>query len=84
VLYVRLKPGAVDVEATRVTLVGSITEQLGKPMRPNQILFVDDLPRTASGKVLRRVVRGLHLDPNFSAPLSLENPGSVAAVKQAR
>lgn len=84
VLYVRLKPGAVDGEAARAALVASIIEQLGKPMRPNQILFVDDLPRTASGKVLRRVVRGLHLDPNFSAPLSLENPESVSAVQQAR
>jgi Acyl-CoA synthetases (AMP-forming)/AMP-acid ligases II len=52
--YVSLKPGA-EVEAE--ALVAFCKERLAAYKYPRQIEFVDELPKTASGKVLRRELR---------------------------
>ena len=52
--YVSLRPGE-DVEADE--LIAFCREHMAAYKYPRQIEFVDELPRTASGKVLRRVLR---------------------------
>jgi long-chain acyl-CoA synthetase len=39
-------------------LIAFCRERMAAYKYPRQIEFVDELPRTASGKVLRRVLRG--------------------------
>ena len=52
--YVSLRPGA-DVDADE--LIAFCRERMAAYKYPRQIEFVDELPRTASGKVLRRALR---------------------------
>ena len=52
--YVSLRPGE-DAEADE--LIAFCRERMAAYKYPRQIEFVDELPRTASGKVLRRVLR---------------------------
>ena len=47
---------------------------LGKPFRPERVLLVDDLPRTRSQKILRRVVRAVAEGEDAGDLSSLENP----------
>jgi acetyl-CoA synthetase len=57
-----------------------IVHDLGKPMRPAAVVAVPELPRTRSGKIMRRVARAawLGLDPGDLS--ALENPSSVTAI----
>jgi acetyl-CoA synthetase len=64
-------------------VVAAIVGELGKPVRPKAVVVVPDLPRTRSGKVMRRVARAawLGLDPGDLS--ALENPASIAAIAEA-
>ena len=55
---------------------------LGKPFRPAAIRFVDDLPRTRSAKIMRRVVRARALGKDPGDLTSLENPAAVDAIRR--
>lgn len=47
---------------------------------PEDIFRVDELPKTRSGKVLRRVIRATYLGEPLGDVSSMENPGSVAGL----
>ncbi len=75
-----------DTEANvelQTTLSDVVAAQLGRPLRPGRILFVDDLPRTRSAKVMRRVLRAAYLDQDPGDTTSLVNPEAVEAVRRA-
>lgn len=57
--------------------------QLGKPLRPARVIFVPELPRTRSGKILRRVVRGAYLGTVGGDLTALENPAAIEAIRAA-
>lgn len=85
VVFVRLNPALVpDEEAVRAAVVAGIVEQLGKPLSPKAVLIVDQLPRTRSGKILRRLIRAVHLDVAVGDTSSLENPDALYEIRRAR
>jgi len=57
-----------------------VVRDLGKPTRPSAVVVVPELPRTRSGKIMRRVARAawLGLDPGDLS--ALENPSAVTAI----
>jgi acetyl-CoA synthetase len=57
-----------------------VAEQLGKPLRPARVVFVRELPRTRSAKILRRVIRSAYLGLPTGDISALENPGAVEEV----
>ncbi len=59
-----------------------VVRDLGKPVRPKAVVAVPDLPRTRSGKVMRRVARAawLGLDPGDTS--ALENPAVIEAIRR--
>ncbi|MBB4190362.1 fatty-acyl-CoA synthase [Rhizobium aethiopicum] len=59
VAYVVLRPGAV---VTGEAIAGHCAVRLAAFKRPAHILFVEAVPRTASGKVQKHVLRQLHSD----------------------
>ncbi len=52
--YVSLKPGAT---VTEVELIGFCKQQMAAYKYPRSIEFVDELPKTTTGKILRRELR---------------------------
>jgi acetyl-CoA synthetase len=56
--FVVLKPGFVASDALAAELAGFVREKLAAHEYPRAISFVDALPTTATGKVMRRVLRG--------------------------
>ena len=61
-----------------------VASRLGKPLRPEQIEFVGDLPKTRNAKVMRRVIRAAYLGQPPGDLSSLENPQAVAEIEGRR
>jgi acetyl-CoA synthetase len=59
--FVSLKPGHTPNEALQLELLGFARKRLGPAVAPKELAFVDSLPRTRSGKILRRLLRAREL-----------------------
>jgi acetyl-CoA synthetase len=57
VVFVTLKNGAPADKATKDKLTEHIDKEIGKFARPEQIRFTDALPKTRSGKIMRRLLK---------------------------
>lgn len=57
-----------------------VDDRIGKAFRPDKILFVSELPRTRSAKILRRAIRAKVLGEDPGDLSSLENPQSLEAI----
>ena len=60
-----------------------VVRDLGKPVRPKAVIGVADLPRTRSGKVMRRVARAAFLGLDAGDLSALENLASLEAIRAA-
>ena len=56
---------------------------MGKALRPEAIHVVTDLPRTRSGKIMRRVARAAYLGNDPGDLSSLDNPLAVESIRNA-
>jgi acetyl-CoA synthetase len=57
VVFVTLKQGQAKDAATKALLAIHIEKEIGKFARPDQIRFTDALPKTRSGKIMRRLLK---------------------------
>jgi acetyl-CoA synthetase len=55
--YVILGEGASNDNHTRDEIVESVVEYIGRIAKPDKIQFVSGLPKTRSGKIMRRILR---------------------------
>ncbi len=80
-VVVRPDAGADPIELA-AEIAARIVDSLGKPLRPKAVVVVADLPRTRSGKIMRRVARAawMGLDPGDLS--ALENPGAVVSIAE--
>ncbi len=83
VAFCVLRPGFTPTDTLRAALIQRVVSELGKPLTPRTVLFVDALPRTRNAKVMRRVVRAAYLDEPLGDLSSLEDPSAVDAVRRA-
>ena len=59
--FVALKPGYAAGDALRKELIGFARTRLGPAVAPRELEFVADLPKTRSGKIMRRLLRAREL-----------------------
>ena len=64
--YVTVAPGYSPGEGLRREILAHARRRLGAVAAPKEIEFRDELPRTPSGKILRRVLRGSEADRSSS------------------
>ena len=83
VLFAVLKPGFSPSPELAQAVADRVAEALGKPLKPERVLFVPDLPKTRNAKVMRRVVRAVYLGQDPGDLSALENPEAVEAIRQA-
>ena len=74
VAYVILGSGAVPEADLETMLREHVGRQIGKLARPGRIVFTDDLPKTRSGKIMRRLLRDIAED---------REPGDVTTLRDA-
>jgi acetyl-CoA synthetase len=78
------KPGAEIGDPLRSEVADAVVRSLGKALAPDRILFVGELPKTRSGKVMRRVIRAVYLDTDPGDLSSLDNPSGLDEIRRAR
>jgi acetyl-CoA synthetase len=83
VCFCVLKPANKASDNLREELRARVAEQLGKPLRPEVLRFLDDLPKTRNAKIMRRIIRAAYLNQDPGDLSALENPQSVEAVRNA-
>ncbi len=59
-----------------------VAEALGKPLRPEKVLFVSALPKTRNAKTMRRLIRAAYLNEDLGDTSALENPDSLAQIAE--
>jgi acetyl-CoA synthetase len=59
--YVALKPGVTGDEDLRMDLLGHARKRLGPAVAPKDIVFRQNLPKTRSGKIMRRLLKAREL-----------------------
>jgi acetyl-CoA synthetase len=79
-----LRPGQPGSSGLADELKALVATRLGKPLRPETIRFVTDLPKTRNAKVMRRVIRSAYLGEPAGDLSSLENPDAVAQIAAQR
>ncbi|HKP60221.1 MAG TPA: AMP-binding protein [Polyangiales bacterium] len=85
VCFAVLHPGFQPSEGLRDELVRCVVEALGKVDRPKAVYFVEDLPKTRSAKIVRRLVQKRFLnEPDLGDLSSIANPDALEAIGRAR
>jgi len=83
VAFVVLKEGYEPSEQLREELRKWIRETIGPVATPDEIFFVTKLPKTRSGKIMRRVLRAVISGKELGDLSTLEDEASVEEVKRA-
>jgi acetyl-CoA synthetase len=79
--FVLAKPGVERSDELAAELAGAVAGHLGKAFKPSRVMFVDELPKTRSAKIVRRSLRALVMSRDPGDLSSLENPGSLDAIR---
>jgi acetyl-CoA synthetase len=76
-----LRPGESNDAGLRAAVAKAVADELGKPLKPEVVAVVRSLPKTRSGKVMRRVIRAawLGLDPGDVS--ALDDPSLLAEIR---
>jgi len=77
VAFVILKEGVKPDDTLRNDLREHVAREMGKLARPDEVWFVKDLPKTRSGKIMRRVVKARVLGEPLGDISTLRNPEAV-------
>ena len=81
--FVVLKEGQAPSDPLRKELIGTIRSELGAIAVVGELNFVSMLPKTRSGKIMRRVLKAVVLDRNPGDITTIEDEGSVEEAQQA-
>lgn len=81
VTYVVPGPGIVPDAKLLSEVEVAIVDVVGKAFRPKFIFSVQDLPRTRSQKIMRRVIKALALGKELGDLSSLENPDALSEIQ---
>ena len=81
--FVVLRQGHQPSDALQKELLATVRSELGPVAVINEINFVSMLPKTRSGKIMRRVLRAVTLDREPGDVSTIEDEGSVEEARQA-
>jgi len=81
VLFCVLRLGETDDEALRASIGARVVADMGKALKPDAIHCVATLPRTRSGKVMRRVVRAVYLGRDPGDISTMEDALAIEAIR---
>ena len=79
--FVTLKEGEHPSDALASELKEHVVKKIGAIARPDQILFTVDLPKTRSGKIMRRLLRDIAMGKAIGDTTTLADPTVVARLK---
>ena len=80
--FVTLREGFKQSPDLREELRSFVAEKIGAIARPDDILFSADLPKTRSGKIMRRLLRDIAEGRTLGDTTTLADPNVVASLKE--
>ena len=81
-IYVSLKPGFQPSQEIVAKVVSAIEHHIGKIARPKHVYIVSDMPKTRSGKLMRRVLSSISNRKDTGDITTLANPGVVMEIRE--
>jgi acetyl-CoA synthetase len=81
-VYISLKPGVLPSKAMQDKVITTIETIIGKIARPKRIHIVPDMPKTRSGKIMRRVLAAISNHMDTGDITTLANPDIVAQIRE--
>ncbi|WP_214317654.1 acetate--CoA ligase [Nonomuraea sediminis] len=80
-MYISLKPGITGGDDIRGKVIAAIETQIGKIARPQNVWIVSDMPKTRSGKIMRRVIASISNFADVGDTTTLSNPEIVDDIR---
>jgi acetyl-CoA synthetase len=80
-MYVALKPGVAPGKEIEEKVVAAIERKIGKIARPKAVWIVPDMPKTRSGKIMRRVIAAVSNFADIGDVSTLANPEIVDDIR---
>jgi acetyl-CoA synthetase len=80
-IYVSLKPGHEPGQEMEVKITKAIETEIGKIARPKNVWIVPDMPKTRSGKIMRRVIASISNFADVGDVTTLANPEIVEDIR---
>ncbi|MGD8366990.1 MAG: acetate--CoA ligase [Desulfobacterales bacterium] len=81
-LYIALKPGFEASDALAKKISDTVSTEIGKIAKPRKVWIVKDMPKTRSGKIMRRVLAAISNNQDEGDVTTLANPEIVAEIKK--
>jgi acetyl-CoA synthetase len=81
-MYIALKPGRSPSPLVQDAVAAAIEKEIGKIARPKHVWIVSDMPKTRSGKIMRRVIAGISNFADVGDVSTLANPEIVDDIRQ--
>ena len=81
-IFVSLKPGFEPSKELAERIRGNVAKELGPIARPKAVYIVADLPKTRSGKIMRRILVSISEGRDYGDASTLANPEVVERIKQ--
>ncbi len=77
------RPSSDNAKDIIMSLTNWVSKEIGPIAKPDEIRFGDNLPKTRSGKIMRRLLRTIAVDEEITADIStLENPGILDQLRE--
>jgi acetyl-CoA synthetase len=81
-VYISIKPGTNSNKQTIDKVMHAIETMIGKIARPKKIHVVPDMPKTRSGKIMRRVLAAISNRMHTGDITTLANPDIVEQIRE--
>jgi acetyl-CoA synthetase len=79
--FVILRAGVEPSEALGEELRDHVAHHIGPIAKPKSLLFTEDLPKTRSGKIMRRLLKDVSEDKELGDTTTLADPSVVESIK---
>jgi len=80
--FVTIKDGTKPSKELMEELKGHVAKKIGALARPDDLIFAADLPKTRSGKIMRRLLRDIAEGKALGDTTTLADPAVVATLKE--
>jgi acetyl-CoA synthetase len=80
--YAITEEGQAETESFREEVVASVEDAIGPFARPEEVVFTPELPKTRSGKIMRRLLADIANDAELGNTSTLRNPDIVQDIQQ--
>ena len=81
-VYAMLEDGYEEGEGMEAAILEGVEDAIGPIARPEQVIFTPELPKTRSGKIMRRLLEDIANDEELGNTSTLRNPDIVEDIQR--